>query len=61
MLQFTPRPVHAVLLLFPSRGKLDHFRQQLVADGKGEWKDGGKAVWYIKQTVGHADRPESLF
>lgn len=53
-LQFTPEPVFAVLLLFPSRGKLAEARRKEQEDGKGEFKgveDESKKVWWIKQTV----------
>lgn len=53
-LQFTQQPVFAVLLLFPSRGKLAEARKKEQEDGKGEFKDTsdeGKRIWWIKQTV----------
>lgn len=56
-LQFTQQPVFAVLLLFPSRGKLGEARKKEQEDGKGEWKDTAdeeKKIWWIKQTVSRA-------
>ncbi|KAJ9095091.1 hypothetical protein QFC20_006741 [Naganishia adeliensis] len=56
-LQFTQQPVFAVLLLFPSRGKLAEARKKEQEDGKGEWKDTAdedKKIWWIKQTIGNA-------
>lgn len=53
-LQFTQQPVFAVLLLFPSRGKLAEARKKEQEDGKGEWQDTAdedKKIWWIKQTV----------
>lgn len=54
MLQFTPQPVYAVLLLFPARGKLQEYRRKQAEEGKRQWKDAAsseKPVWWIKQTV----------
>lgn len=48
-LSFVPKPVKAVLLLFPSRGELAAAREQEEKDGEGVWK--GDSVWWIKQTV----------
>lgn len=48
-LQFIPKPVKAVLLLFPSRGELAQAREQEEKDGQGVWN--GDGVWWIKQTV----------
>jgi ubiquitin carboxyl-terminal hydrolase L3 len=53
-LQFTPQPVFAVLLLFPSRGKLGEERKKEEEAGEGEWTetdDESKKIWWIKQTV----------
>jgi ubiquitin carboxyl-terminal hydrolase L3 len=48
-LQFIPKPVKAVLLLFPSRGELAAAREKEEKDGEGKFSGN---VWYIKQTVG---------
>jgi ubiquitin carboxyl-terminal hydrolase L3 len=48
-LQFIPKPVKAVLLLFPSRGELAAAREKEEKDGEGKFAGN---VWYIKQTVG---------
>ncbi|GHJ85334.1 hypothetical protein NliqN6_1736 [Naganishia liquefaciens] len=56
-LQFTTQPVFAVLLLFPSRGKLGEARAKEQEGGKGEFKDTSdrsKKIWWIKQTIGNA-------
>lgn len=45
----------AVLLLFPSRGRLAEAREQEDKDGEGKFD--GEGVWWIKQTV----RPALLF
>ncbi|ORX36618.1 peptidase C12, ubiquitin carboxyl-terminal hydrolase [Kockovaella imperatae] len=50
-LQFVPKPVKAVLLLFPQRGKLAEARKEEEERGEGKW-DGD--VWYIKQTIPNA-------
>lgn len=47
-LQFIPKPVKAVLLLFPSRGELAAAREKEEKDGGGKFSGN---VWYIKQTV----------
>jgi ubiquitin carboxyl-terminal hydrolase L3 len=47
-LQFIPKPVKAVLLLFPCRGELAEARKKEEEDGQGKFE--GK-VWWIKQTV----------
>ncbi|WWC61873.1 uncharacterized protein I303_104458 [Kwoniella dejecticola CBS 10117] len=51
-LQFIPKPHKAVLLLFPSRGKLHDERAREEKDGEGVWK--GEGVWWIKQTIPNA-------
>ncbi|WWC94181.1 hypothetical protein V866_001020 [Kwoniella sp. B9012] len=51
-LQFIPHPHRAVLLLFPSRGKLHDEREREEKDGQGVWK--GEGVWWIKQTIPNA-------
>ncbi|RXK38291.1 ubiquitin carboxyl-terminal hydrolase L3 [Tremella mesenterica] len=51
-LQFIPKPVKAVLLLFPSRGELHEARKREEASGEGEWD--GSGVWWIKQTIPNA-------
>ncbi|KAH8088235.1 hypothetical protein HD553DRAFT_348742 [Filobasidium floriforme] len=62
-LQYTPKPVHAVLLLFPSRGKLAEERKAEEAAGELGWKgredeegdgQGQGGVWWIKQTTANA-------
>ncbi|OCF36844.1 ubiquitin carboxyl-terminal hydrolase L3 [Kwoniella heveanensis BCC8398] len=58
-LTFIPKPHKAVLLLFPSEGKLGEAREMedkeynglTGSEGKG-WK--GDGVWYIKQTIPNA-------
>ncbi|WWC70192.1 uncharacterized protein I206_104142 [Kwoniella pini CBS 10737] len=51
-LQFIPKPHKAVLLLFPSRGKLHDERKREENQGEGMWK--GESVWWIKQTIPNA-------
>ncbi|WVQ72587.1 hypothetical protein IAR50_002145 [Cryptococcus sp. DSM 104548] len=55
-LTFIPGPHKAVLLLFPSKGKLAEARKQEEDDkartGQGVFK--GEGVWWIKQTIGNA-------
>ncbi|ORY33958.1 peptidase C12, ubiquitin carboxyl-terminal hydrolase [Naematelia encephala] len=51
-LSFTPKPIKAVLLLFPSRGALHDAREQEEVSGEGKWD--GKGVWWIKQTIPNA-------
>jgi hypothetical protein len=46
-LQFIPKPVKAVLLLFPCRGELAEARKK-EEDGEGKFTGD---VWWIKQTV----------
>ncbi|WRT66368.1 uncharacterized protein IL334_003323 [Kwoniella shivajii] len=55
-LQFIPQPHRAVLLLFPSRGKLHDEREREEKDGEGSWKgqEEGEGVWWIKQTIPNA-------
>jgi hypothetical protein len=47
-LEFIPKPVKAVLLLFPSRGELADARKKEEADGQGKFSGD---IWWIKQTV----------
>lgn len=47
-LQFIPKPVKAVLLLFPCRGELAEARKKEEEDGEGKFTGD---VWWIKQTV----------
>lgn len=47
-LQFIPKPVKAVLLLFPCKGELEQARKKEEADGEGKFSGD---VWWIKQTV----------
>ena len=47
-LQFIPKPVKAVLLLFPCRGELAEARKKEEDDGEGKFTGD---VWWIKQTV----------
>ncbi|WVQ99418.1 hypothetical protein IAU59_006552 [Kwoniella sp. CBS 9459] len=56
-LTFIPKPHKAVLLLFPSEGKLGEARakedrEYNGEDGSGGWK--GDGIWYIKQTIPNA-------
>ncbi|ODN79794.1 hypothetical protein L202_03697 [Cryptococcus amylolentus CBS 6039] len=54
-LTFIPGPHKAVLLLFPSKGKLAEERkkeEENKASGEGVFK--GEGVWWIKQTIGNA-------
>ncbi|WVQ82384.1 hypothetical protein IAT38_004512 [Cryptococcus sp. DSM 104549] len=51
-LSFTPPPHRAVLLLFPSRGKLAEDRKKEEAEGDGKWE--GEGIWWIKQTIPNA-------
>lgn len=52
-LQYTPKPVYAVLLLFPSRGKLFEARAEEDQMEEYKWKGKNKenGIWWIKQTV----------
>ncbi|CAD6564744.1 MAG: ubiquitinyl hydrolase 1 [Tremellales sp. Tagirdzhanova-0007] len=50
-LGFIPKPVKAVLLLFPSSFSKD-VREQEEKDGEGTWE--GEGVWWIKQTISNA-------
>lgn len=50
-LQFIPKPVKAVLLLFPSRGELAAAREKEEKEGEGKFEGN---VWWIKQTVGQS-------
>ena len=47
-LQFIPKPVKAVLLLFPCRGELAEARKKEEDEGEGKFSGD---VWWIKQTV----------
>ncbi|WWC89359.1 uncharacterized protein L201_004281 [Kwoniella dendrophila CBS 6074] len=51
-LSFIPQPRKAVLLLFPSRGKLHDEREREEKDEEGKWN--GEGVWWIKQTIPNA-------
>ena len=48
ILAFVPKPVKAVLLLFPSRGALSEAREKEEKDGEGKFEGD---IWWIKQTV----------
>lgn len=48
MLAFVPKPVKAVLLLFPSRGALSEAREKEEKDGEGKFEGD---IWWIKQLV----------
>lgn len=48
MLAFVPKPVKAVLLLFPSRGALAEAREKEEKDGQGKFEGD---IWWIKQTA----------
>jgi hypothetical protein len=52
-LHYTPKPVYAVLLLFPSRGKLFEARAEEDKLEEFKWKGKNKedGIWWIKQTV----------
>lgn len=55
-MQYQPQPIHAVLLLFPSRGKLAEERKEEEKRGEGVWEGSKKeneegGVWWIKQLV----------
>jgi ubiquitin carboxyl-terminal hydrolase L3 len=51
-LAFVPKPVMAVLLLFPSRGGIEAARAKEEKDGEGVYT--GEGIWWIKQTVSSA-------
>ncbi|WVR07037.1 hypothetical protein IAU60_004076 [Kwoniella sp. DSM 27419] len=53
-LQYVPAPHRAVLLLFPTEGKLGELRreEEKAYREKGGWK--GQGVWYIRQTIPNA-------
>jgi len=55
-LAFVPKPVKAVLLLFPSRGRLADSRTEEEQKDGGKWQ--GKGVWWCKQTVCFCFRPK---
>jgi ubiquitin carboxyl-terminal hydrolase L3 len=48
-LAFVPKPVKAVLLLFPTAGALQQAREAEENDPELKFK--GSDVWWIKQTV----------
>ncbi|EAL23515.1 hypothetical protein CNBA1620 [Cryptococcus deneoformans B-3501A] len=51
-LSFIPAPHRAVLLLFPSKGKLQEERSKEDRDDGKQFK--GEGIWWIKQTIPNA-------
>ncbi|NP_001019576.1 ubiquitin carboxyl-terminal hydrolase isozyme L3 [Danio rerio] len=54
VLSLVPRPVCAVLLLFPITEKYETFRQEEEAKIKGQGQEVSSDVYFMKQTIGNA-------
>lgn len=54
VLSLVPRPVCAVLLLFPITEKYENFRQEEEAKIKAQGQEVSSDVYFMKQTIGNA-------
>uniref|UniRef100_A0A673HZD8 Ubiquitin carboxyl-terminal hydrolase n=1 Tax=Sinocyclocheilus rhinocerous TaxID=307959 RepID=A0A673HZD8_9TELE len=59
VLSLVPRPVCAVLLLFPITKKYETFRQEEEAKIKAQGQAVSSDVYFMKQTIGNACEPNS--
>ncbi|XP_073436495.1 ubiquitin carboxyl-terminal hydrolase isozyme L3 isoform X2 [Dendrobates tinctorius] len=54
LLSLVPRPVCALLLLFPVTGKYEHFRAEEEEKIKSHGQDVDSSVYFMKQTISNA-------